>query len=187
MMLSVPGLALYGALGLVDLWSTYRVADAAGRAWRVVATAVIGLAALAGVGVWLQGHEVENWRGAAKYVFAEAQPGDQVLFANDSVRLFFEYYRKQGVADPPAGADAGLPGRALGRVPDRRPQVRLVHRRSSSAEAAASADRLWIVVGRDHVNTGHVDEMLKQLPAGFKLAESRRFNGRVDVLLFERQ
>jgi mannosyltransferase len=191
MMLSVPGLALYGALGLVDLWSTYRVADAAGRAWRVVATAVIGLAALAGVVVWLQGHEVENWRGAAKYVFAEAQPGDQVLFANDSVRLFFEYYRKEGVAGTVGGGPPTAPTPAYPAEPWGEYQTGdhkyVSFTEQQLAEAAARADRLWIVVGRDHVNTGHVDEMLKQLPAEFKLAESRRFNGRVDVLLFDRQ
>lgn len=186
MMLTVPGLALYGALGLVDLWSTYRVADAAGRAWRVAATAVVGVAALTGVVVWLQGHEVENWRGAARYVFAEARPGDQVLFANDSVRLFFEYYRTEGVADPPTVPAPAYP-------PDPWGEYETGDHRYVSftpeqlAQAAETAQRLWIVVGRDHVNTGNVDETLKELAPAFRLAESRRFNGRVDVLVFERQ
>ncbi len=129
MMICVPGICVYGAIGLVDFLSTWKTTDTDGRVVRAGAVAAVAVASLAGVALWLKGGEVEDWHGASELVFAEAREGDEVLFANDSVRLFFEYYRNDGGAEPDAGTDAGLPGRALGRVPDRGSPVRLVHGR----------------------------------------------------------
>jgi len=185
MMLTVPGLALYGALGLVDLWSSFRQSDTAGRVWQGVLTGIVGLAAITGVVVWLQGHEVENWRGAAEYVFADAKDGDQVLFANDSVRLFFEYYRKEGAANPPTVPAPAYPPQPWGGYQTGDHKY-VSFSDEQLQQAATTADRLWIVVGREHVNTDHVDDALKLLDPTFRLVEQRRFNGQVDVLLYER-
>ena len=54
-------------------------------------------------------------------------------------------------------------------------------------EAGARADRIWVVVGRNHVSTDGVDEALSVLEPTHDLVETETFNGDVEVLLFERQ
>jgi hypothetical protein len=102
MMISVPGICVYGAIGLVDLLSTWKATDTVGRLLRAGVAAAVAVASIAGVAVWLKGGEVEDWRGASELVFTEARQGDEVLFANDSVRLFFEYYRTRATPSPPS-------------------------------------------------------------------------------------
>ncbi len=43
---------------------------------------------------WYSDGSKEYWRATTRYVLSEATPEDRILFANYSVRLFFEYYRR---------------------------------------------------------------------------------------------
>ena len=167
MMLSVPGLALYGALGLVDLWSSYRASRTPpGAPWRVVATAVVGP------------------RRAHRGGRLAAGPRGRELARRGELRLRRGAARATRCCSPTTrcGSSSSTtarrvwPTRRRCRRPPTRPSRGASyqtgdHKYVSFTDAAAPArprrraDRLWIVVGRDHVNTGHVDEMLKLLPA----------------------
>jgi mannosyltransferase len=87
LLVAVPGLALLVAQAIEALWQR------AGRA----AAAVGGVAVIAalswGAYTWLAGHRGDDWRSVACLVQRDARAGDAILFANDSVRLFFEYER----------------------------------------------------------------------------------------------
>lgn len=104
LLVAVPGLALLVAQGIEALWL---------RAGRVPA-ALGGLAVVAalawGANTWLAGNRGDDWRSVACLVHRDARAGDAILFANDSVRLFFEYERTR---DRPAcrsdAADAAEP------------------------------------------------------------------------------
>ena len=114
MMICVPGICVYGAIGLVDFLSTWKTTDTVGRVLRAGAVAAVAVASLAGVALWLKGDEVEDWRGASELVFTEARQGDEVLFANDSVRLFFEYYRTRGDTEPTLSPTPAFPAEPWG-------------------------------------------------------------------------
>jgi hypothetical protein len=186
MIISVPGIAVYGAIGVVDLLQSYVTADAKGRVVRLVAVTVVAVGSLAGVTVWLIGWEVENWRGASRSVFAEARSGDEVLFANDTVRLFFEYYRENGDTFPTTSPTPAFPPQPWGDY-ETGEQEYASFDRSDVEEVAQRADRIWVVIGRGHVGDSDVDEALTALSPTFQLASAREFNGDIDVLLFERR
>jgi hypothetical protein len=186
MMICVPGICVYGAIGLVDFLSSWRTSDTAGRVVRAGAVAAVAIASLAGVGLWLKGSEVENWHGAADLVFAQARQGDEVLFANDSVRLFFEYYRTEGVADPPLAPTPAFPDEPWGEYQTGDHQY-VSFTADDVRRVAEHADRIWVVVGRDHVATDGVDDALAVLEPTHELVETDTFNGHVEVLLFQRQ
>jgi mannosyltransferase len=48
-----------------------------------------------GIVRWHRGVEIADWKSLAAEVFANSKPTDAIVFANDSNRLFFEYYRPQ--------------------------------------------------------------------------------------------
>ena len=122
MIISVPGICVYGAIGLVDLFSLGL--GVAGRAGRLAVAAAVAMSSLAGVALWLRGAEVEDWRGASSSC-SHAHDGDAVLLANDSVRLFFEYYRPgRGETSDAAPTPAFPPIRGV--ATDGRPPVRVL-------------------------------------------------------------
>ncbi len=187
LMISVPGIAIYGAIGLVDLFRSFASSSTVGRIARIGAATAVAIASIAGVTVWLIGAEVENWRGASKLVFAEAREGDVVLFANDSVRLFFEYYRVDGIDDPSTAPTPAFPPQPWGGYETGDHQY-VSFDADVVDRVASTADRIWVVVGRDHVSTGGVDAALQAgLGATHELVEQRELNGRVEVLLYERR
>jgi mannosyltransferase len=53
-----------------------------------------------GVIRWFRGVEVHDWRTLASEVFSQTEPDDAIVFANDSSRLFFEYYRPEVIVGP---------------------------------------------------------------------------------------
>ena len=185
MIMSVPAIAVYGSIGLVDYMRSFTTADRSGRLARIGAVAAVLLASLAGVGYWLSGAEVENWRGAARHVFDRVEPGDQVLFANDSVRLFFEYYRTEGAGESSVDPTPAYPPQPWGEYGTGDHQYRSFDR-ALVQEVARRHDRIWVVVGRDHTRTDGVDAALTALDEDFTLVDEREFNGRVDVLQYER-
>jgi hypothetical protein len=186
MMICVPGICVYGAIGLVDLLSTWKTTDATGRVLRAGAVAAVAIASLAGVAQWLKGSEVEDWRGASELVFTDARQGDEVLFANDSVRLFFEYYRTRGTTTPTLAPTPAFPAEPWGEYETGDHQY-VSFTADDVREAGARADRIWVVVGRDHVATDGVDVALRVLAPTHDLVQTDTFNGHVEVLLFERQ
>ena len=153
---------------------------------RAGAVAAVAVASLSGVALWLKGGEVEDWHGASELVFAEAREGDEVLFANDSVRLFFEYYRTEGDAEPTLAPTPAFPAEPWGEYQTGDHQY-VSFTADDVRQAGARADRIWVVVGRDHVSTDGVDEALSVLEPTHDLVETDTFNGNVEVLLFERQ
>jgi hypothetical protein len=186
MMISVPGICVYGAIGLVDLLSTWKATDTVGRLLRAGVAAAVAVASIAGVAVWLKGGEVEDWRGASELVFTEARQGDEVLFANDSVRLFFEYYRTRGDTEPTLVPTPAFPAEPWGEYETGDHQY-VSFTADDVREAGTHSDRIWVVVGRHHVATDGVDEALSVLEPTHDLVETDTFNGDVEVLLFERQ
>jgi len=185
MMVSVPGICVYGAIGLVEYVSSWSSASVRGRWLRAGAVAAVAVASLAGVALWLRGAEVEDWHGASRHVFTQAREGDEVLFANDSVRLFFEYYRTEDFADPPTVPVPAYPSDPWGEY-ETGDHRYLSFTADDVRAAAGRAERIWVVVGRDHVSTGRVDEDLEVLEGTHELASRTTFNGRVEVLRYDR-
>ena len=100
LLFSVVGALLYGAVGLDDA-----IGGTSGLSWlrgwrRFVPPALVLAAGVYGLHYWYTDGGAEDWRGASRHVFAEAEPGDRIIFANDSVRLYFEYYKR--FAEPAA-------------------------------------------------------------------------------------
>ena len=187
MIISVPGICVYGAIGLVDLFSSYRASSVPGRAGRLAVAAAVAMASLAGVAVWLRGAEVEDWRGASSFLFANAREGDAVLFANDSVRLFFEYYRPGRGETSDTAPSPAFPPDPWGDYETGDHQY-VSFGSDVVRDVALRADRVYVVVGRDHVNTGDVDATLEaELTMTHQLVDQREFNGDVEVLVFDRR
>ena len=58
----------------------------------------------------------------------------------------------------------------------------------SCATLLCAPIRVYVVVGRDHVNTGDVDATLEaELTTTHQLVDQREFNGDVEVLVFDRR
>jgi mannosyltransferase len=101
---SVPFLCLLAGAMVAELLN--QVADASadgavangnvGKLRLAGALASIGailIGSLFGISRWHRGVEVADWKTLAAEVFENSEPGDAIVFANDSNRLFFEYYR----------------------------------------------------------------------------------------------
>lgn len=108
----------------------------------LVAISIVGLVggALLGVARWARGVEVADWRTLAHDVFRNAEKGDAIVFANDSTRLYFEYYRPAAALgpvplfpiDPWGGFETGdqrhepFPAAAIETARDTRPRLWVV-------------------------------------------------------------
>jgi hypothetical protein len=182
LMFSVVGALLYGAVGLDDairgtsgwLWL---------RGWRRFAPLVLVLAAgVHGLRYWYTDGEKEDWRAASRHVFAESAPGDRILFANDSVRLFFEYYRRFTDAETlpePVYPDDPWGGYETG------DQTYLSFDEAVIDELTAEpTERVWVVTGLNHVNTEDVPEVLRGMSTAYDEVERRVFDGDVEVILY---
>ena len=93
----VPGIVLGAAIALEPLvWPSGRHRGERRRRSSFLlgfAVAFIVVGTLAGSRYWYRGDAGHDWRAASTVLLREARPSDGVLFANDSVRLFHEYYR----------------------------------------------------------------------------------------------
>jgi mannosyltransferase len=182
LMFSVVGALLYGAVGLDDAirgtsgWSLL-------RGWRRFAPLVLVLAAGAyGLRYWYTDGDAEDWRGASRHVFAESEPGDRIIFANDSIRLYFEYYlRFAGSATPPQPV---YPDDPWGGYETGDQTYISFDDATIRGLTADPSERVWVVIGRDHVNTEHVPEVLRGMGTAYDEVERRVFDGDVEVILF---
>ena len=117
-------------------------------------------------------------------MFANARATDRLVLANDSIQLFFNYeHTRQGTL--PLGPQPGYPAGTWGsyQTGDQR------YESPTAAELAAAvkdAPRVWVVIGRHHVNTEVMPDRLKALDGSFRLVETRSFPVDIDVLLYER-
>jgi mannosyltransferase len=111
---SVPFLCLLiGAMATVILRQeldrfvdrTGLIASSASRFLAVGGIASILVGSALGIARWHRGVEVADWKSLAAEVFANSKPTDAIVFANDSNRLFFEYYRPKDAL----GIQAPLP------------------------------------------------------------------------------
>jgi mannosyltransferase len=182
LMFSVVGALLYGAVGLDDA-----IGGTAGWSWlrgwrRFVPLALVLAAGVHGLRYWYTDGGAEDWRGASHHVFAEAEPGDRILFANDSVRLYFEYYRRFNEAatlpepvypdDPWGGYETG-------------DQTYLPFDEAVIDELTDEpTERVWVVTGVNHVNVEDVPEVLRGMSTAYDEVERRVFDGDVEVILF---
>jgi hypothetical protein len=153
------------------------------RGWRRFAPLVLVLAAGAhGLRWWYTDGGAEDWRGASRHVFAESEAGDRIIFANDSTRLFFEYYlRFENAATPPQPVYPDDPwgGYETG------DQTYISFDEATIGRLTAEpSERVWVVIGRDHVNTEHVPEVLRGMSTAYDEVERRIFDGDVEVILF---
>lgn len=158
----------------------------AGRPPAVVAAAVVLLVAggLRGSVSWHVNSHTEEWDRVAAYVFGAARADDRLVVANDSVRLFFEYERgRQGAT--PSGPQPGYPAQPWGGY-GTGDQRYLSPTEAELAAAARGTDRLWVVVGHDHVDTDVMERRLATLDGAFRLVDRRTFPNQIDVLLYER-
>jgi hypothetical protein len=182
LLFSVVGVLLYGAIGLDDAirgssgWSWL-------RGWRRFAPLALVLAAgVYGLHYWYTDGDAEDWRGASRYVFAESEPGDRILFANDSIRLYFEYYRRftdTATLPQPVYPDDPWGGYETG------DQTYLSFDEAAIDRLTADpSERVWVVVGQNHVNTEDVPEVLRGMTTAYAEVERRVFDGDVDVILF---
>lgn len=157
LLLSLPAGVILMAVGLDRLAERARAAGGPLLAAVVMVAAVAGLAR--GAWSWLA-RPGEDFRGATHALLAEGRPGDAVVFANDSVRLFTEYYLRR------AGSDGGLvpawpaaPWGAFGTGD----QTYLSATAAQLAAASPSEGVTWVLVGRRHDNVADVDATIASL------------------------
>jgi 4-amino-4-deoxy-L-arabinose transferase-like glycosyltransferase len=179
----VPGMLLYGSIGLLDFF------HGVGR-WRervpfvrVLPIVLAFAAGLYGILWWYSDGGHEDWRGAAEHVFAEARPDDRILFANDSVRLFFEYYRAR--EHPTTLPQPSYPPEPWGEYGTGDQTYFSFDPADVAPVAADPHGRVWVVVGRNHDNVDGVDETLRPLDGPYTVADDRLFDGDVEVILYE--
>jgi mannosyltransferase len=92
---TIPAIVLLAAAGLAQIRP---------RVLLGAALAVFGLLSLNGVASFYQNDfdiSREDWRSAARYILANAQPGDVILFHQPLTRMPYEYYRSVTPASHP--------------------------------------------------------------------------------------
>ena len=157
LLVCVPAAVILAAYGLAGLRLRPRVFLAA-------ATVLLSLLGL----IYYQTRPREDWRGAARYVFAQAQPGDAILVLPSYSRLPFLYYRSRfgGDALPLESPDAAAPGAA-------------------GLERLAHYRRLWVLVYGRGPSDSATRACLNGLNRDFHLESSRAFT-MVKVQLYAR-
>jgi 4-amino-4-deoxy-L-arabinose transferase-like glycosyltransferase len=179
----LPALAIYEAIGFNALL------DRVGRrnpsaGWLRVATAAVVLAVSAyGVVYWYSDGGEEDWRGTTATVLAATQPGDRVLFANDSVRLFFEYYRR---FDPDALLPESVyPPGPWGTFETGDQTYESFEQPVIDEVVSEPTGRVWVVIGRNHDSVEDIDEVISGLNAAYTSDQTFHFTGDIEVQLWE--
>jgi mannosyltransferase len=182
LLFSMVGVFVYGAVGLDDairgsagLWSL--------RGWqRYVPLALVLGAGVYGLVHWYSDGSAEDWRGASRYVFATAEPDDRILFANDSVRLYFEYYRRgdeSAVLPRPV-----YPSDPWGSYETGDHVYRSFTQQDIDELVADPTANVWVVVGERHDHIEDVPELLRSMTTAYTEVERRDFDGDVAVIRF---
>ena len=109
---------------------------------------VLAASALLGANRWLRHDLVDDWRGTSRLVSDLARHGDGIVFANDSVRLYFEYYRSHPRAVAlQVGPQPVFPPGAWGTFATGDHSYRAFTATELRA-AEGRVERLWVVVER---------------------------------------
>ena len=141
---------------------------AAGRA--AVGLALIGLSAYS-LQAYYAGFEKEDWRGAAEYVGAAAEPGDLVLFSAPWGQIPFDYYyRQQETPVEMRGVPVDLFTRG-----ELEPAMREADL-PALRDLIAGRDRVWLVYAHEwYADAGGL--IPQELEREMLLADKREFNG----------
>ena len=181
----LPAFSIGAAAGAVALFDRLRAAGTRAGLLAVLSS-VAGMVVLGGlvrgVAYWHAGGGVEDWRGAARLVEEQSKAGDRVVFADDWIRLFFEYYRTHPA--PTAVESTPLfPAAPWGNF--RTENVTY----SSFTDADLSrlgtdAPRLWAVLGRDHTDVSRAHASLDRLGGAYRLTRSWVLSDFIEVYLY---
>jgi 4-amino-4-deoxy-L-arabinose transferase-like glycosyltransferase len=178
----LPGLAIYEALGVSGLVERMgRRNPSAG--WQRVAVASVVLALSAyGVAYWYNDGGEENWRKTTDTVLSAAQPGDRVLFANDSVRLFFEYYRR---FDPNATLPEPVyPAGPWGSFETGDQTYESFDSSVIDEVVSEPTGRVWVVIGRNHDHVEDIDDVIAGLAPAYSNDQTLHFKGDIEAQLW---
>lgn len=142
LLFTVPAIAILAGAGIDHAVSSWR----APVLWRLAAGAVVVFGAIRGPVDWLVKNDMEDWRSAANLLFQDGEPDDAVLFAKDTTRLFFEYYRHQaGDLMPP---QSFWPAGGWGQY-ETGDQLYQAPPPAAARAAAQAASRVWLVEGSE--------------------------------------
>jgi len=184
----LPALAIGAAAGAVAAVDRARPTTTAARGLKVGAVLValvVVLGMARGIVYWhVGGGGVEDWRGAARLVEGQAQPRDGIVFADDWIRLFFEYYRNH-----PAGAGID-PTPVFPAVPWGQFRTEdVVYHSFGVADLdrlGPEVPRLWAVLGRDHTDMTQARAVLSGLDGTYHQVGSWLLTDVIEVHLYAR-
>jgi mannosyltransferase len=147
---------------------------------RVAATAVVLALSAVELGLWYGTYDKEDWRGAERYVAANARPGDAVAFYAPYARIPFEYYVRR---DGDLPAQPGYPAAPWGDLDLEHetfddPALRFTPR------LLARHRRVWVVLS--HAGGAGERTVRAASAAAGRQVGARSFTD-VDVLLFARR
>jgi hypothetical protein len=101
------------------------------------------------------------------------------LVANDSVRLFFEYYRR---FDPDAPLPESVyPAGPWGTFETGHQTYESFGPSVIDEVVREPTGRVWIVIGRNHDNVDDVDDVVSGLSAAYTQDETLHFTGDIEV------
>jgi capsular polysaccharide biosynthesis protein len=179
LMPALPGFVMLCGIGGDALLKRLRSVLAIG-----VACVVVVLATGRGV-AWQKTREAEDWKGAAAYLFTQARSDDLAVFANDSVRLFFEYYGdEERLGFTPSFPDPFFPADEWGEFEVGEP----TYESPTSFDlekAAAIPNRIWVIVGRNHDNVATLAAAEQFLSGSHPKQTRQQFSGDVEIVLYE--
>ena len=136
-----------------------------------------------GVAYWYHDGGEENWRKTTDTVLSATQPGDRVLFANDSVRLFFEYYRR---FDPNATLPESVyPAGPWGSFETGDQTYESFDSSVIDEVVSEPTGRVWVVIGRNHDNVEDIDEVIAGLAPAYSNDQTLHFKGDIEAQLWE--
>ena len=179
----LPGLAIYEALGVSGLLERMGRRNPAAGWQRVAVVAVVLAVSAYGVAYWYHDGGEEDWRDTTTTVLAATQPGDRVLFANDSVRLFFEYYRR---FEPNAVLPESVyPAGPWGSFETGDQTYESFDESVIDEVASEPTGRVWVVIGRNHDNVEDIDEVIAGLAPAYSNDQTLHFTGDIEAQLWE--
>lgn len=177
LLICLPGIVLVVARG------AWLAATAIGGLARWTVPALTVAVSLIGVTWWLERVVPEDWSQASRAVIVDGQSGDVVVFVNDSVRLFAEYYREQAGVPVPNAVPV-FPDQPWGAYGTGDQRYVAPTEAELTAIAARSA-RVWFVVGRNHDNIGDVEAQYAVLERTHTPVRRTTYAGDVEVTLYE--